>query len=152
MMRPVAPPGGGPLVRAAQLARGLPMLAREFKGVVATICEVGQMLTDRLGLPPDVSALFAHVGERWDGKGEPRREGGEGIPLPMRIVHVARDAAFQRMLGGAGFAARVIREGAGGAFDPALAEALSDEGEDILALDDHASAWEETLESEPTPG
>jgi HD-GYP domain-containing protein (c-di-GMP phosphodiesterase class II) len=151
MMRAVAPPGGAPLVRALQVARRLPKLARGFKGVVAAICEVGQMLTDRLGLPIHASGLFAHGGERWDGKGIPGRAKGEEIPLPVRIVHVVRDAAFQRMLGGPEFAARVIRERAGGAFDPAIAMRLAEEAGEILALNDDASAWEETLASELTP-
>lgn len=64
---------------------------------------------------------------------------------------MARDAAFQRMLHGPQFAARVVRERAGGAFDPAIAERLADEAADILALDAEGSAWDETLASEPTP-
>jgi len=151
MMRAVAPPGSSKLVRAAQLAHGLPRLAREFKGVVASICEVAQVLTDRLGLPAQVSALFAHAGERWDGKGEPGRVRRDGVPLPVRIVQVARDAAFQRMLGGEEFAAGVVRARAGGAFDPAFAERLADEATEILALDTGASVWEETLACEPYP-
>jgi len=151
MLRAVAPPGGPPLTRALQVARGLPKLARGFKGVVAAICEVGQMLSDRLGLPADASRLFAHGGERWDGRGIPGRAKGEQIPLSVRIVHVARDAAFQRMLGGPEFAARVVRERAGGAFDPAIANRLSQDAVEILALDDDASAWAETLVCEPTP-
>jgi HD-GYP domain-containing protein (c-di-GMP phosphodiesterase class II) len=151
MLRAVAPPGGTPLVRAVQLARGLPRLARELEGVVAANCEVGRMLTDRLGLPSPVSELFAHIGERWDGKGQPGRARRDEVPLPVRIVHVARDAAFQRMLGGAESAARVVGERAGGAFDPAIARRLADEAGEILALDDHGSAWEATLACEPTP-
>jgi transposase-like protein len=42
------------------------------------------MLTDRLGLPPAVGALFAHSAERWDGHGQPGRASGEEIPLPMQ--------------------------------------------------------------------
>jgi HD-GYP domain-containing protein (c-di-GMP phosphodiesterase class II) len=151
MLRAVAPPGGAPLVRALRVARGLPKLARGFKGVVAAICEAGQMLTDRLGLPAHVSGLLAHVDERWDGKGIPGRVRGEQIPLPVRIVHVARDAAFQRMLGGPGFAASVIGERAGGAFDPVIANRLAEDAGEILALDADASLWAETLACEPTP-
>lgn len=151
MMRAVAPPDGGSVVRAVQLARGLPKLAREFKGVVATTCEVARTLSDRLGLPARVSALFVHIGERWDGKGEPGRARGDEIPLPVRIVHVARDAAFQRMLGGVDYAARVVRERAGGAFDPEIAIRLADEASDIMILADDGSAWEETLACEPAP-
>ena len=58
------------------------------------------MLSDRLGLPDSVQAQFAHFTERWDGKGDSSRAKGEEIPLSVRIAHVARDAAFQRMLGG----------------------------------------------------
>jgi HD-GYP domain-containing protein (c-di-GMP phosphodiesterase class II) len=151
MLRAVSPPGGALPVRALQIARGVPKLAREFKGVIATICEVGTMLADRLGLSASVSGSFAHVGERWDGKGEPGRARREDIPLPVRIVHVARDAAFQRMLGGPEFAARVVAERAGGAFDPAIATRLAAYAQEILALDDDTSAWKETLACEPTP-
>ena len=46
----MAPPGGAPITRAGQLARGLPTVARVFKHQIAAFCEVGTMLTDRLGL------------------------------------------------------------------------------------------------------
>jgi HD-GYP domain-containing protein (c-di-GMP phosphodiesterase class II) len=134
-----------------QIARALPRFALEFKGVIAAICEVAQMLTDQLGLPAPVSALFAHVAERWDGKGQPGHARRDEIPLPVRIVHVARDAAFQRMLGGEEFAARVVRERAGGAFDPDIAALLAEEAAEILALDTEASVWERTLACEPMP-
>jgi HD-GYP domain-containing protein (c-di-GMP phosphodiesterase class II) len=150
-MRAVAPPVGAPLVRARQLAHGVPKLARVFKGHLAASCEVAHMLTDRLGLPTAVGALFAHVAERWDGRGDPGRAQRDEIPLPLRIVQVARDAAFQRMLGGNEFAARVVGERAGGAFDPAIAARLTEEATQILALDADISVWEETLACEPTP-
>ena len=56
----------------------------------------------------------------------------------MRIVHVARDAAFQRLLGGEERAARVVRERAGQAFDPEVAACLADDAGEILALDETA--------------
>jgi DNA-binding CsgD family transcriptional regulator len=71
--------------------------------------------------------------------------------LPVRIVHVARDAAFQRMLGGFQSAAHIVRERAEGAFDPAIARRLADEAGEILALEDDTSTWEKTLACEPTP-
>jgi HD-GYP domain-containing protein (c-di-GMP phosphodiesterase class II) len=150
-LRAVAPPGGTPFVRARQLAHGLPRVALVFKEHLAAFCEVAHMLTDRLGLPRSVGTLFKHVAERWDGKGQPGRAKQDAIPLPVRIVHVARDAAFQRMLGGDEFAARVISERAGHAFDPAVAAVLLDEAAEILALDATASAWEATLAREPKP-
>jgi HD-GYP domain-containing protein (c-di-GMP phosphodiesterase class II) len=151
LMRAVAPPGGAPIMRVRQLAVGVPKLVRVFKEQVAALCEVAQMLTGRLGLPTAIGALFAHDAERWDGKGQPGHAKRDGIPLPARIVHVARDAAFQRMRGGAEFAARVVRERAGRAFDPAIAGKLADEAAGILTFDADASAWEEALAREPTP-
>jgi HD-GYP domain-containing protein (c-di-GMP phosphodiesterase class II) len=151
LMRAVAPPTGTPLVRVRQLASGLPKLARLFPGQIAALCEVAQMLTDRLGLPAEIGAMFLYIDERWDGKGEPGRARGEEIPLAVRIAQVARDAAFQYMLGGPQFAARVIHRRAGKAFDPVIAETLADGAADLLAPDDDGSAWVETLACEPTP-
>ena len=150
-LRAVAPPDGAPLVRARQLAHGVPRVTLVFKEHLAAFCEVAEMLSDRLGAPRSVGPLFGYVAERWDGKGQPGRAKGDEIPLPVRIVHVARDAAFQRMLAGDVFAARVIRERSGHAFDPAIAPLLADEAAGILALDADALAWDETLAFEPRP-
>jgi hypothetical protein len=111
ILRALADPGSPAPVRALQMARGMPRAARELRGHVTAFCEVAQMLTDRLGLPASVQGLFAYLVERWDGKGLPGRARGEAIPLPVRIASVARDAAFQRMLGGPEHAARVVRLG-----------------------------------------
>jgi len=99
----------------------------------------------------EVYGLFGHLPARWDGEGRPGRLRGEEIPLPLRIVHVARDARFQHLLGGADFAARVVRSRAGGAFDPAIAALLADEGAASLALEGERPAWEEVLAAEPNP-
>jgi HD-GYP domain-containing protein (c-di-GMP phosphodiesterase class II) len=100
-------------------------------------------------LPTAIHGLFRQLTERWDGKGQPGRVSGEEIPLPLRIAHVARDAAFQCTLGGEAFAAGVIRRRAGGAFDPAIAARLAAGADEILAVE--GDAWEATLAREPTP-
>jgi HD-GYP domain-containing protein (c-di-GMP phosphodiesterase class II) len=69
----------------------------------------------------------------------------------MRIVHVATDAAFQRLLGGAEHAVRLVRERSGHAFDPEVAGCLVAEAQEILALEENSSAWDEVLASEPLP-
>jgi HD-GYP domain-containing protein (c-di-GMP phosphodiesterase class II) len=151
MMRSLATPGASPPLRALQIARRLPRAVRGYERHLAALCEVAEMLTDRLGLPASVSTLFIHFTERWDGKGEPGRAERDEVPLPVRIVHVARDAAFQCALGGEQYAARVVRERAGHAFDPAIAGRLADEAAEILSIEDSASVWEETLAAEPSP-
>ncbi len=89
--------------------------------------------------------------ERWDGKGFPDGVGDEGIPLAVRIVHVAHDAAFQHTMGDAAFAADVVSRRAGGAFDPAVVAILVDDAVAILDVDPGTSPWESTLAQEPAP-
>jgi HD-GYP domain-containing protein (c-di-GMP phosphodiesterase class II) len=151
VLRALPTPGSPVFARVAQVARRLPKAGRERDPHLAAICEVGQMLAERLGLPAPVPKLFAHLTERWDGKGRLGRARGEEIPLPLRIVHVARDAAIQRMVGGVEHAVGVIRERAGHAFDPQVAACLVDDPAEILAVGHEASAWGETLACEPQP-
>lgn len=150
IMRAMAPPGNPVPVRAIRIASRLPKAAKAFKHQVTAFCQVAQMLTDRLGLRASIKPLFGYFAERWDGKGQPGGARGEQIPLAVRILHVARDAAFQRMLGGEEHAARVVRGRAGGAFDPAVAVPLADGVADILALNADESAWDGVLAAEPS--
>jgi HD-GYP domain-containing protein (c-di-GMP phosphodiesterase class II) len=151
VMRAMAPEGEAPPVRLAKAVARLPRFARVIGAQSAAMCEVAMMLTDRLGLPADIGKRFAYVDERWDGKGRPRRSKREEIPLAVRIAQVARDAAFQRMLGGVDFAASVVRDRAGTAFDPDVAGLLTDNAGMVLGLDDHSPAWDATLACEPNP-
>jgi hypothetical protein len=138
-------------VRALQVARGFPRIVRVQRPHFTAMCEVAQMLADGVGLPSSIAGVLAHLTERWDGKGPLRRAKGEEIPLPMRIVHVAVDATFQRWLGGVERAARLASERAGGGLDPEVAACLAEDAEEILALDPEASAWDEVLACEPEP-
>jgi hypothetical protein len=131
IMRALSGPGSGLPARALRVATRLPRAVRGYERHLAALCEVAQMLSDRLGLPPSVRGLFVHFTERWDGKGDPAGLSGEELPLALRVIHVARDAAFQHLLGGEDFAVRVIRARAGGAFDPAITALLADEVADI---------------------
>jgi HD-GYP domain-containing protein (c-di-GMP phosphodiesterase class II) len=149
--RALASPGAGPLARAGQVARGLPRAAGSHKAHLEAACQVGQMLSDRLGVPMDVKALFPHLAERWDGKGEPGDAKGEQVPLALRICHVARDATVQQMVGGDEHAVRTLRNRAGAAFDPDIANLLADDWDELLAAGASTSAWDEALASEPAP-
>jgi HD-GYP domain-containing protein (c-di-GMP phosphodiesterase class II) len=152
IMRALATPGTAQPVRFLQAAGRLPVALRGHRRHLTALCEVAEMLTDQLGLPGSVRSLFVHLTERWDGKGEPAGISGEAVPLPLRIVHVARDAVFQHLLGGPDHAARIVRERAGHAFDPAIAMRLADEAGELLGLDEDTSAWDETIRAEPGPG
>jgi len=149
LTRSVAPGAALP-VRALQMARKVPRAARVMPRVDVACREVARMLIERLGLPAAIGALFAHVDERWDGKG-PIKIKGEDIPLAMRIAHVARDVDVQRVLGGPQLAAAVVGERAGSALDPAIAARFVEDAEAILAIDDEVPVWNQSLACEPAP-
>jgi HD-GYP domain-containing protein (c-di-GMP phosphodiesterase class II) len=151
LLRALPDPEVSALIRWAQTARRLPSVARAQRPALAASCEVAGMLADRVGAPPSVRGLLAYLMERWDGKGPLRRAKREEIPLPMRIVHVATDAAYQRLLGGSEYAVRVVGERAGHAFDPVVAACLVEEATEVLALDGSASTWADALALEPGP-
>jgi HD-GYP domain-containing protein (c-di-GMP phosphodiesterase class II) len=150
LLRSLPEPDRAAPVRAFQVARKLPRMARQVPSSVAAACEVAAMLAGGMGLPPSVADLLAYLTERWDGRGLLRRAKGEQIPLPMRIVHVATDGALQRLLVGAQRAVRVVRERGGGAFDPEVAACLAEHADEILPLEEQ-ECWEEVLAREPRP-
>jgi HD-GYP domain-containing protein (c-di-GMP phosphodiesterase class II) len=151
LLRSLPDPGRPTPVRMLQTVRRFPRMARETRPAMSAACEVAGMLADQTGAPAAVSGLLAYLTDRWDGRGPLRRGREDGIPLPMRIVHVATDAAFQRLVGGVDHAVRLVRERSGHAFDPEVAACLTEAGPEILGLDEAASAWNEALALEPAP-
>jgi len=149
VLRALPPPGSSPPRAALEIARRAPRAVRELGPHITAACEVAEMLAERVGLSAPLSSLFAHVTERWDGNGPLKRAGHDEISLPMRVIHVAQDAAIQRALGGVERAASVVREHGGQALDPDIATVLADNAAEILALDPETSAWGEALAAEP---
>ena len=151
IVRALADPDTAPPFRTVLALGRFLRVGRGHREHMVALCEVTPMLTDRLGLPESVRDAFAHLTERWDGTGAPAGLSGEELPLPLRIAHVARDATFQLMLGGEDHAARVMRERAGHAFDPAIAGLVAEDARTILASDSAGSRWDDTLAAEPQP-
>ncbi len=137
-------------VRAYQVTVGLPKAAQFRKPHFVAVCEVAEMLAEQMGLPPSIHGLFPFLTERWDGWSNLRRAKGDEIPLPMRIIHVGRDATYQRLIGDDQHVVETIRSRGGHAFDPAIAEAFADNAPDVLR-DDTDSVWEAVLAAEPKP-
>jgi len=150
VVRALSPPGVPPHRRIYEGARRLVPAARFTKPHFAALCEVAEMMAKRLGLPPAMQGLFGYLTERWDGKGLLKRAKGDEIPLPVRIMHVARDAAYQRIVGGDDHTVEVIRRRAGHAFDPAIADRFVEATPEVMAAAEApGSAWEATLAAEP---
>ena len=151
MMRFMSNLGGGEsgLARITTGARALVQAPAAMKAGAAGHCEVAQMLSDRLAVPDGLREMLAAIYERWDGKGFPGRMRGDSIPLPVRIVQVARDADIQLQVGGLEHAVTTIAARAGRGFDPTVANAFVRDAR-AIASDLEASAWDAMLDAEPS--
>jgi HD-GYP domain-containing protein (c-di-GMP phosphodiesterase class II) len=121
----------------------------EFPGIVTAHCEVAQQLAARLDFDEHVQSGLRQFGERWDGKGIPRKLKGEAIRLPVRVAQVAHDAVALNHFFGAEVAIAVLREGASVTLDPHIVEVLSPRAASMLAMP--PSLREEVLACEPGP-
>ena len=134
--------------RMIEAALSSPERARES---FAAMCEVAQRFARWLGLGPGVGAALEYVFARWDGKGPGGGSGGESLPLPARLLHVARDYSLFLSAAGADDARAVLERRAGAAYDPRVAELAVPHFDDVCADLDDTRMWEHALESEPFP-
>lgn len=148
--RAVTPPGASFGRRLYERARRLPEAARFRKPHYAAVCEVAEMVAERLGLTTAITDLFSRMTERWDGKGVLGRAAADEIPISVRIARVAREAAFQQLVHGRQEAVSVIRARAGMALDPVVAETFVGASGDVVSAGE-GNVWEGVLAAEPKP-
>ena len=138
--------------RAWQVVTGLPRAARFVGGHFAPLCEVAGMLAQRLGVPKSIHEMFPLLTERWDGKSVLKRARGDEIPLPLRIIHVGRDAIYQRLIGDDAYVKDVIRSRSGKAFDPDVVSAFLGNADEVLgSAEIPDTVWKDVLDAEPQP-
>ena len=122
------------------------------RDILASVCEAGAVLAERLGLGQRVATAIAQQFERWDGKGGPQGLVGDEITLPARISEVATQVLLFHQMGGADSATSMVRDRSGSWFDPSVAGAFLRYGEDLLRANDAVDPWQAVLEAEPAPG
>src|SRR4051794_20885380 len=137
-------------VRSQMIEMAIADAAPRAREAFATMCEVAQRFAGWLGLGANIEAALEYVFARWDGRGFPD-VAGEEIPLPMRLLHVARDASLFLSARGRDAARGVLEDRAGAAYEPKLAELAVANLDDLLAELDEARMWEVALECEPDP-
>jgi HD-GYP domain-containing protein (c-di-GMP phosphodiesterase class II) len=143
--------GQPPEVREGMVAHALEHRIEIARSTFALHCEVAQRFAGWLGCNPSVISNLAYVFERWDGNGFPGMAAGDGMPLPARVLHVARDISVFLSAGGPDRAREVIAERAGGAYDPALAILADAHFDELLDGLDDALIWEQAMAAEPPP-
>jgi HD-GYP domain-containing protein (c-di-GMP phosphodiesterase class II) len=124
--------------------------APRARDAFATMCEVAQRFAGWLDLGSSVQAALEYVFARWDGRGFPDAR-GDAIPLPMRLLHVARDISLFLSAAGPDEARAVVERRTGAAYEPRLAGLAERNLDDLLAELDETRMWEQALESEPFP-
>ena len=142
--------GRSPEVRARLIEDAIANAGPRAREAFATMCEVAQRFAGWLELGPGIQAALEYVFARWDGRGFPDVS-GDAIPLPMRLLHVARDVSLFLSAAGPGEARAVVERRTGAAYDPRLADLAMRNFDDLLAELDDAQIWQQALEVEPFP-
>jgi HD-GYP domain-containing protein (c-di-GMP phosphodiesterase class II) len=142
--------GRAPKVRSKMIEEAIANAAPRAQEAFATMCEVAQRFAGWLGLRPNIQTALEYVFARWDGRGFPA-VAGDAIPLPMRLLHVARDASLFLSAAGAEPARSVVESRSGAAYEPRLAELAAVNLDEMFAELDQARMWELALEREPSP-
>lgn len=142
--------GRSPEVRAKLIEDAIANAGPRARDAFSMMCEVAQRFAGWLGLGADIQAALEYVFARWDGRGVPDIA-GDAIPLPMRLLHVARDVSLFLSAAGADEARAVVERRTGAAYDPRLAELATRNFDDLLAELDDTRMWAQAIDSEPTP-
>lgn len=143
--------GRPPGVREEMVAHALENALHIAQSTFALHCEVAQRFASWLGFGRGVVTNLAYVFERWDGNGFPGLAAGDGIPLPARVLHVARDISVFLSAGGPEDASRVIAQRAGGAYEPSLTALAAGHLDELLDGLDDALVWDQAMAAEPAP-
>jgi HD-GYP domain-containing protein (c-di-GMP phosphodiesterase class II) len=137
-------------VRSRMIEMAIEQAAPRAREAFATMCEVAQRFAGWLGMGPGIDDALAYVFARWDGRGFPD-VAGEAIPLPMRLLHVSRDASLFLTAAGADEAIAVVERRSGAAYDPVIAGMAVQSLPDLFAELDETRIWEHALDAEPAP-
>lgn len=133
----------GKAVRAAMFG------AKIQEGMVA-ICEVAQIMADRMGFDARFQADIALTGERWDGKGGTGRTQGEDLPPTVRAVYLAEGVDWLRRSMDHGEIAGAVRGRRATMYAPDAVDAFLPAAGDIVAsVAKPGSIWDDVMAAEP---
>jgi HD-GYP domain-containing protein (c-di-GMP phosphodiesterase class II) len=142
--------GRPPEARAALIENAIANAGPRARDAFAAMCEVAQRFAGWLDLGENIEDALGYVFSRWDGKGFPNAI-GDATPLPMRVLHVARDISLFLTAAGADEARSVIERRSGAAYDPRLAALTARHFDDLLTGLDEVRMWDQAMDAEPVP-
>ena len=112
-------------------------------------CEVAGNLAGRLGFASEMLQTLGQIFERWDGQGQPHQLKGKDLALPVRVVHLAHDAATLELQADATTATQIVESRIGRLYDPAIATRFLSVASDLFAQMESESTWGAILAAEP---
>lgn len=112
-------------------------------------CEAGELIAKRLELGSHVVDGLTHAYERWDGMSTQQLAHGEGVSLPMRVVHVAWQVGQDSCTRGPADIAQRLQVRSGHALDPALAALAADGIEELVDDLEEGDLTQQLLDTEP---
>lgn len=142
---------GGPLHKAADVARAFMRVRRVATEATKADCEVASLMAERLGMPDPVRVAVTQLFERWDGHGGPSGLQGEAIAAPARYAGVAFTALMFADTGGADSATAAVQSWAGKLLDPEICAQFLSQADDQLGAIAAEDPWRAALEAEPRP-
>ena len=137
------------LARARYLGRALAAGPGAKDELSRMQCEVAGNLAGRLGFAQETLHTLGQLFERWDGQGQPNQLKGEDIALPVRVIHLAHDAATLQLQADTETAIEVIQKRAGRLYDPVIADLFLQAAPDLFAALEIESTWDAILAAEP---
>ena len=115
-------------------------------------CSSAGVLSDRMGLDPQVSDALTYIFERWDGKGMPNGARGEDIPLEIHIVRLADVVEVHLRTRGLEQALDVVRARRGTQFSPEVADVFERHATDVVDKLLDVDVWTASLAQAPDRG
>ena len=122
---------------------------REVDDMIAQHARMARSLAEQLSLPPAVAEAVGAAYEQWDGRGWPGELAGEAVPIAARIAQLAEFVEVAHRVGGTDAAAALARRRAGAQFDPAVANLVCDQPEEIFGGLDTVDSWRAVIDAEP---
>ena len=122
---------------------------REVDGMIEHHAAIARTLGEHLDLPRPVLDALASAYERWDGRGWPGERRGEDVPVASRLAQAAEFVEVANRIGGPAAARELARERRGRQFDPAVADLLDADADELLAGLDAVATWGAVIAAEP---
>src|SRR4029077_11134559 len=138
--------GGGAAGRVRAISGVLLGGPGMYTKAITAHCDASARLAEQLGMSAGVIAGLNDIFERWDGKGAPRGLRGEAISVAARITSFSHTVIVHTWRRGAKAAREMVRQRAGGEFDPTLASAFLQSSKELLEPVAAESVWEAVLD------